>query len=289
MGPNGGRTSRSSGSSHSEPLVSTAMTASGPMSLPADRVRLQRLADVVADQIRELILSGELPDGGRLPPLDRQLEQFGVSAPTMREALRILEAEGLLAVQRGGTGGAVIRRPTARAAAYTLALVLRGQGVAKGDVSVAIRRIEPMGAMLCAQREDRLTAVVPALRELIDAARPLIDGDGVAFSEEMLAFHRALVRLSGNETLTLLNQALEDILLADVHAWAAAADVFGEYPSATERLAGLEDHERIIDLVAEGDGWGAARAMTEHIEGGVFRSVVDPTQRVDPKAVRHRS
>lgn len=265
------------------------MAVSDPRSLPVDRVRLQRLADVVADQIREFILSGELQDGGRLPPLDRQLEQFGVSAPTMREALRILEAEGLLSVQRGGIGGAVVRRPTPKAAAYTLALVLRGQGVAKGDVSTAITQIEPICAMLCARREDRLSAVVPQLRELNDAARQLVECDGVRFNEQMLAFHQAVVHLSGNKTLALLNRALEDVVLADVHTWVTDRDAHGEYPTPPERLDGLQAHEEFIDLVAAGDGWGAVRAMAEHIEEGVIHSVIDPTQRVDPKAIRYSS
>jgi GntR family transcriptional regulator, transcriptional repressor for pyruvate dehydrogenase complex len=265
------------------------MRAPERSSLRVDRVRTQRLADAVADQIRELILSGDLPDGGRLPPLDRQLEQFGVSAPTMREALRILEAEGLLSVQRGGIGGALVRQPTPKTAAYTLALVLRGQGVAKGDVSQAIKRIEPTCAMLCARRADRHEAVLPELRALHEASAHLLDGDGVAFNDVMLGFHRALVRLSGNETLTLLNQALEDILLVDVRTWVAATDAEGNYPTAAVRQSGLDTHERIIDLIAHGDEWAVGHAMAEHIEDGVVRDVVDPTQRVDPKAVRART
>ena len=262
------------------------MTLPNAARLPVDRVRRQRLADVVADQLRELILRGDLGDGERLPPLDRILAQFGVSAPTMREALRILEAEGLLTVQRGGIGGAIVRSPTANAAAYTLALVLRGQGVVKGDVSEAITVLEPLCTMLCARSADRVTSIVPALQRINGQARELLDGDGVGFNAKMLEFHHAVVGLSGNRTLPLLNQALEGILLADVRTWVAEKDAHGEYPSAEHRLKGLEAHDRIIELIAAGDGWAAAEAMGEHIERAISEAVIDATQSVDPRDVR---
>jgi len=62
-----------------------------PVQLAERRVRVSRVADVVADRIRDLIVSGQLGDGDRLPHLDVLVEEFGVSAPSMREALRILE------------------------------------------------------------------------------------------------------------------------------------------------------------------------------------------------------
>jgi len=77
------------------------MTAPRAVPLSDGRVQLQRAADVVADRIRELIVSGELADGERLPRLDLLLDEFGISGPSMREALRMLESEGLITVQRG--------------------------------------------------------------------------------------------------------------------------------------------------------------------------------------------
>ncbi len=99
------------------------------------RVQLQRAADVVADRIREQIVSGELADGERLPPLDLLLEEFGISGPSMREALRMLESEGLITVQRGSVGGAIVHRPSYKAAAYTMALVLRSRDTEVADVA----------------------------------------------------------------------------------------------------------------------------------------------------------
>jgi DNA-binding FadR family transcriptional regulator len=120
---------------------------------------------------------------------------------------------------------------------------------------------------------------------LNDAAREVID-DAVAFNERMLQFHRAVVRLSGNDTLALVTCALEDITLADVHDWVDEHAAHGDYPTEAERAASVETHERIIDLIAAGDGAGAAQAMADHIAG---RSVVGDDRRVDPQVVRqHR-
>jgi GntR family transcriptional regulator, transcriptional repressor for pyruvate dehydrogenase complex len=251
------------------------------------QTHLPRLANVVAERIRELILLGDLKDGERLPPLDTMLEQFGVSAPSMREALRILEAEGLVVVQRGSIGGALVKRPTAKTAAYTLALVLRSQGTQKGDVAEAIAVLEPLCATLCARRTDRKTKVVRELRKLNAAARKLLDGDELAFNETMLEFHRMLVRRAGNDTVTLLTRSLGYIWAADVRAWVTSTAAHGHYPTPEGRLPEVECHERITDLIEAGDVEGVAQAMTEHLDvGRVYREGIDPDQRVDPQAVR---
>ncbi len=250
-------------------------------------VHLPRLADVVADRIRELILLGELKDGERLPPLDMLLTQYGVSAPSMRAALGVLEAEGLVVVQRGSIGGAVVRRPTAKTAAYMLALVLRGQGTKKGDVADAIAVLEPMCASLCARRSDRKTKIVRDLHRLNEGARELIDGDGHGFNETMLEFHRVVVRRSGNDTMTLLTRALGYIWAADLRSWMTSAVAHGHYPTSAGRLVEVEHHEKITDLIDAGDEAAVARAMTEHLDvGRVYREGIDPKLRVDAQAVR---
>jgi GntR family transcriptional repressor for pyruvate dehydrogenase complex len=260
---------------------------STPSPTPAGgRVHLPRLADVVAERIREAILLGELQDGERLPPLDAMLEQFGVSAPSMREALRVLEAEGLIVVQRGGIGGAIVRRPTARTAAYTLALVLRSRGTEKGDVSDAVMVLEPACVRLCALRADRADAVVPELQTLNAAAEALASSDGLAFNDAMLDFHRAVVRLSGNETLAVVTRALGHISLADLRAWVSDSDARGEYPSPDVRTRELSRHAHITDLIEAGDAAGAEEAMRDHLDRSAHTVSDHGEPTVDPKTVR---
>lgn len=247
-----------------------------------------RLADVVADRIRELILLGDLKDDERLPPLESLLQQFGVSAPTMREALRVLEAEGLIKVQRGSIGGAIVRRPTPQTAAYTLAVVLRSQNTPKGDVADALSLLEPLCARMGARLRNRKSTVVRELRKINNAARALIDGDELAFNETMINFHTTIVQRCGNDTLKLLTGALGSICLADVRTWAKSTSAHGHYPTAAKRLASVEVHEHITDLIHAGKEAEVAAAMTAHIDETRkhLYGDGDPAEPVDATAVR---
>ena len=264
------------------------MVFSTAVSLSDGPVQSHRLADVVADRIRELILVGDVKDEERLPPLDTLVEQFGVSAPTMREALRVLEAEGLITVQRGSVGGAVVQCPTPKTAAYTLALVLRSQGTEKGDVAEALLLLEPLCAMLCARRSNRKSKVVRELRKANASARSLLEGGEVVFNESMTDFHSVLVHRCGNDTLKLLTGALGSICMPDVRSWAVSSSAHGHYPTAKERMDALAEHERITDLIEAGDEAEVVVAMTAHahvIHKHLF-SGAEPQQPVDAQAVR---
>ena len=67
--------------------------------------------ELVADKIRRQIVAGDLAEGERLPPEDDLTAQFGVARTTLREALRVLESQGLLAIRRGRGGGPVVTHP----------------------------------------------------------------------------------------------------------------------------------------------------------------------------------
>ena len=169
------------------------------------QLKVPRTADVVADRIRELIVTGQLADGERLPSLHSLLDEFGISGPTMREVLRMLESEGLITVQRGKIGGAIVHRPSYTDAASTMALVLRSHDTAIADVAMSLEILERQCAMLCARRPDRARTVVPALRELNETARALVDSEELTFTEAMTAFHEELMRGCGLASLALGN------------------------------------------------------------------------------------
>src|SRR3954470_1673599 len=114
------------------------------------QLRQPRLANMVAEELRNRILISDLADGDLLPKQEDLLEEFRVSLPSIREALRILETEGLVTVLRGNTGGAVVRMPSAAKVAYMLALVLQSHSVGVDDVAVALRNLEPTCASLAA-------------------------------------------------------------------------------------------------------------------------------------------
>jgi DNA-binding FadR family transcriptional regulator len=272
------------GEAENNPLTSLVMSVPRPTSLAERRVHLPRVADVVADRIRELIVSGALGDGERLPRLEDLLEEFGVSGPSMREALRMLESEGLITVQRGSIGGAVVHRPDAKTAAYTLALVLRSRGTKLRDVVEAMALLEPVCASLCARRSDRKKTVVRQLRKINATARDLVDGDEVAYNEAMTSFHKTVVKGCGNGTLSLLVGALEVNLLT----WSEATAAHGTYPTRAVRLKNLARHGELCDLIEAGDDEEVARVMREHIDRYLPVLGFDSNQLVDAQAIRLR-
>ena len=166
---------------------------------------LRPIPSVGADQLRGRVLRGELRDGDRLPREERLLVEFPVAKASLREAMRILETEGLITILRGAKGGAVVRTPKAANAAYTLGLVL---SVPLEDVAQTIRQLEPICALLCAERSDRDRSVVPrlpALQAQADAAltNPML------FMELTRRFHEEIVASCRNQTMILLVGTLE--------------------------------------------------------------------------------
>src|SRR4029450_7586038 len=104
-----------------------------PTPTRAQRVARREKPEQVADELRQLIVSGALDEGDSLGNEAELIERFGVSRPSLREALRILEAEGLISVLRGVLGGVVAHRPDQRLTPRTAALVLQARNVSLAD------------------------------------------------------------------------------------------------------------------------------------------------------------
>lgn len=223
-------------------------------------IRAQRVAELVADVLRRRIIGPDMADGASLPKEDDLRREFGVGRPAIREALRLLESEGLVTIRRGNQGGPVAKKPRADNIAYTIGLALTAQGVHSSDVGNALRLLEPACAMACAQRDDRTSTVVPVLRRIVELSRDeeLQPGQPSRYSRE---FHEELVNVCGNETLGIVVGALE-------HLWSchvASSTEAVSQPSRTDNSASIREHERIVDLIEAGDGPGALNAVSRHL------------------------
>lgn len=229
------------------------------------QLRQPRLSEIVASELRDRILSGSLGEEGRLPKQDELIAEFGVSPPSVREAMRILETEGLITVLRGNVGGAVARLPTPRRVAYHTGLVLHVRHTPLGDVGDTIARLEPLCARLCAQRADREHAVLPALDVAIDAQRAVID-EPDRFHERARSFHEAVVDSCGNETLALILGSLETLWSAHSADWLQRAEgAGGEKPTVDGIRAALTAHEKLRDAIAAGDADRAVTIAGRHV------------------------
>jgi len=227
-----------------------------------------RLAEMVADVLRDRIVSGQLGDGAWLPRQEDLLQEFRVSRPSLREALRILEAEGLITIHRGNRGGATVHVPRVGNAAYSVGLVLQSRGVRLADVRDALQAIEPVCAGLCAAREDRYETVLPLLRALHQEAVDSV-GDPLQFTAKSRRFHEGLVDSCGNETLKLVVGALESLWTSREEAWAREADMAGGFPDSKRRLTGTRAHERIIKYIEDGDVDRVQRQVRLHLESSL--------------------
>ena len=224
-------------------------------------LRRPRLAELVADELRNRILEGEVKDGEAFPKQEELLEEFRVSKPALREALAILELEGLLSVRRGNVGGAVVRIPTARDAAYMVGLVLQSQQVHLSDVGVALIQAEAMCAAQAAGRADRKRAVLPRLRQLHQQAAAAL-GDEPAFNVLARQFHEELVNASGNRTMILNVGLLEALWAPTEHRRRLTSPVVDP---AIQR-AGLDAHQQIITDIGAGDAEAVMRTVKHHAE-----------------------
>ncbi|WP_280296378.1 FadR/GntR family transcriptional regulator [Nocardia abscessus] len=226
------------------------------------RVPQRRIAETVAAELRTRILAGD--DNYRLPTQDQLVQDFGVSYPSIREALRILETEGLVTVRRGNVGGAEVHRPDETSAAYHLGLALQGARVTLGDLAAGLRTLEPLCAAACAERPDRAETVVPALTENVDKSAELID-DGVAFTHTAREFHDLIVSFTPNLTIRYVVSTLVTLWSAQEEAWAEALTRRGEYPSEAESTEALRTHRRITREIAEGRAAEAERLYRTHL------------------------
>src|SRR4051812_10453859 len=148
-----------------------------------------------------MIVGGELSEGESLGHEPELVERFGVSRPSLREALRILEAEGLVTVVRGVRGGVVVHAPDERMTARTAALVLQARNVALADVWEARSLLEPIAAKTIASMRGRSSAI-KELRGQIEEQEAAIE-DPEKFGVANAAFHERLVALAGNQTLSI--------------------------------------------------------------------------------------
>lgn len=230
-----------------------------------EQLRSPSVAEVVANILRTEILAGELKEGDLLPAQNVLLQRFGVGKPSLREALRVLEGEGLLTVRRGNQGGAMVHAPTERNAARAISLVLQAERVSLYDVGAALLELEPLCAVLCAGRADRAEAVIPRLRERHEAACCAAT-DGIEFTRAARRFHEEIVACCENRTLILVVSALELLWAGSEERWAEQATEDGGFPPAEHRTEGNRAHERLIELIEAGDLAAVASAARRHLQ-----------------------
>lgn len=208
--------------------------------------------------LRSRVLAGALKPGDRLIPERELAAQLGVSRPILREALRALNMLGIVEIKdRVGT---VVRRPDVSVLNDFFTFAIAQTSDVVEDVMQARIAIECQAIRLAC---DRAAVVdLERLATALAAIAPTID-DPEAGGRADFAFHRALVRAGRSDTLSVLYDAMQEVLMTSHLARRRTLDAFGSIRSYL-----IEDHRRIFQAVVARDPERADRVLREHFAIG---------------------
>src|ERR1700736_302462 len=219
-----------------------------------DPVEVPKASDVLARELRERILNGELAEGTALPAERELVKQTQMSRATVREALRILEVQNLVRVRAGRAGGAFVQRPTSKSMASSVTMLIRGSKIKLADLMETREALEPFSAELAARkRTDDDLAVLDRANK--DIANP--DADLAAFLQANLDWHIGVAAASHNELLIGFMTALSDAIYTGTEN---AAFVDDDVRAVTARA-----HRSITAAIRSRDPDAASRRMRRHV------------------------
>lgn len=220
-------------------------------------LREPKMADRVAQVLRRMFVRGEIAEGTMLPSESELMERFGVSRPTLREAFRVLESEGLIEVHRGVRGGARVSRPQRQTLARYAGLIMEYEGVTLRDVYEARIILEvPMIEQLA---RDRKRAVIAELEAIVERESQLDPGTEAV--DQLTDFHAAIARLSGNRTLQIVSDMLHHIVAKANRSLQPTEGTRAE--QAVRRSA--KTHRMVLDLIKQGEAQKAGELWSRHL------------------------
>lgn len=230
---------------------------------PSGEIRPPKTGELVARRLRRMIVEGELTHGDHLPREAELLQHFGVSRPTLREAVRVMESEGLVELRRGSRTGARITLPGPQAVARPAALQLQLHATTLADVYTARSAIEPPAARLLAQTRDphRYTALEHTLHQ----EQAALDHPD-RFATGAAHFHLRLVQLSGNHTLALMAGMIHEIILRQTQSAVLAREQWEPTVAREHRERAVRAYRRLLVLVRTERAEAAEAFWRKHLQ-----------------------
>lgn len=228
-----------------------------------ERVRAPRTGEIIASNLRKLIVRGELRPGTRLPPESKLTAQLGISTPTLREALRILEADSLIIIRRGAGGGPEVCVPSPEVSARHFGLVLQSKGATLLDVFRIRQLIEPPAVRLVVMQTNKV--VSPLLSDLVRQEWGAFEKQDInLLSHYMARFHDQLIEETGNKTLSIMMHMLNDVYEKHVTLELLGSDMNDKKLRATQ--LSIKSHEKLLGLIQAGDSKTAVAYWVDHLE-----------------------
>lgn len=226
----------------------------GRSSIKLSPMVVPKASDVLANNLREGILSGEYAEGTPLPPERELVTQTGMSRTTVREALRILEVQGLVRIKAGRAGGAFVQRPGQEVMARSISLLIRGRQIRLSALLETREAIEPSCARLAAEnRTDQDLEALEAANEAIADS----GSDLGAFLQANVTWHVAVATASHNELLTGMMMALQRAIYTSTENESFIDD--------DVRRTAVRAHRTITNAIRDKDPEAAVRRMSRHV------------------------
>jgi GntR family transcriptional repressor for pyruvate dehydrogenase complex len=224
------------------------------LAITVSRITAPKASDVLAEALRARIRSGQWPEGVALPSERDLALQARLSRTTVREALRILELDGLIEIRPGRGGGARVRRPAGDELSRQLELFIWGRNISARHLHDVRSALEALGAASAARMRTEsdladLLAKTEAVERSVDNLSAYLDAN--------LAWHMAVVHASHNELLV----SFMEVLAQAIHE-ATELDAFDSVELRTQTL---KIHRAILDAIVAGDADAARRRMARHV------------------------
>jgi DNA-binding FadR family transcriptional regulator len=224
-------------------------------------VRIPKAAELVSKELRNQIVRGTLKMGDSLTGEAELMTRFGVSRPTLREAIRVLESEGLVKISRGARGGASVLSPSINIAARHIGFVLQANGTSLLDIYRVHMIVEPAAARIVAENSRKTAPAI--LRRCIEESRAQIDED-FGFGIATARFRNMLIEQANVPTLTLLMGMLNRIFEL---SWGTLTATAGrQLDNAPDKRRGLRSLEKLVEFIEAGNGPGAEAHWRKHTE-----------------------
>lgn len=207
------------------------------------RIKVPKSSDVLAERLKQEILNDGYQPGATLPTERELVSTTGLSRGSVREALRILEAQGLVNTRAGRYGGTTVALPTTDQLTSQVNLYAKGRSVSLSALVEVRLALEPMVAALAAKR--RTEEDLSNLRAIAERIEWAAENDLTAFLEENVNWHDAIAAASHNDLLHAFATSVSGMMFE--------ASQIKEFASPEVRERVLRAHAKILEAIESGD------------------------------------
>lgn len=232
-------------------VKSEAAIKTNPLIAP---ISVPKASDILADRLREKILGGDIPPGGALPAERELVDESGLSRSSVRDALRLLEVEGLIVTRPGRSGGSIVRIPGRETVARPMELFVKTHEMNLSSLLDCRIALEPFLAGRAAENrtEEELARMQKLHKEFVATTSNVAD-----YKRLNLEWHLAVTHASHNELMIAFMEAISNPIMQ--------AASYQQATTARNREEAKKAHGAILDAIAKQDAELARRRMEKHL------------------------